>query len=469
MIDKLKAIAGNKKWIEILFTLMLLSFPFGSFFLSFSIGFMTVYPFLMLLLLLAFLSFFQQRQKIEGLSKYYLWFMLLFFGYALAFLPFVDGKADAIIDLRSIVLMLLTAWVFISMRYFFGFEKWCEIILFAFYLLLGLVTLFAIVEISTGWHLEGAFTDKLAARRIQDSLSYVPVFLWDNPNTFVAYFLLIGGAIIMLEPKGQRKIFVVSTILILALMFSVIAEARLGQFAVWISAAFYFIYYLTGQKLDGLKRLVTYLLFLTFAILYVINSHTIIKEIPRSKLMVPYKLRPVYPVPAAVQYLYPDLTKPVEMELAENAIKEVRSDVVRNSNSERKALILNGIDFLKESNGLGAGPGQYRFRHENNLIVNYAFGNNGAHFWFVELVSQYGLLIFLPYCLILFLVFILLIKWRKNKPELAIGTLVGLSLLIVCSVLPSAFLILDINWIFTVILIIGATELSVKKLGATHD
>jgi hypothetical protein len=296
MIDKLKAIAGNKKWIEILFTLMLLSFPFGSFFLSFSIGFMTVYPFLMLLLLLAFLSFFQQRQKIEGLSKYYLWFMLLFFGYALAFLPFVDGKADAIIDLRSIVLMLLTAWVFISMRYFFGFEKWCEIILFAFYLLLGLVTLFAIVEISTGWHLEGAFTDKLAARRIQDSLSYVPVFLWDNPNTFVAYFLLIGGAIIMLEPKGQRKIFVVSTILILALMFSVIAEARLGQFAVWISAAFYFIYYLTGQKLDGLKRLVTYLLFLTFAILYVINSHTIIKEIPRSKLMVPYKLRPVYPV-----------------------------------------------------------------------------------------------------------------------------------------------------------------------------
>lgn len=455
--------AGNAKSIEILFTLLVLSFPFGSFFLPVSLGFMTVYPYLIFLVILAILSFWMPGTKSQGIVKYYLWFVLFFLIYAIAFFPFIDGKGDAIIDIRSIGLMLLTTWVFISVRRFLGFEKWRSVLLFSFYTIMILVTIFALIEMNTGWHFEGAFTEKIAARYIKDSLSHVPVFLWDNPNTFIAYYLLIGGGIILLEPEGKRKAYVVSVVLILSIMFSVVAEARLGQVAVFFTGLIYLFHYLKKLQPAKLKFYTVYVLFIASAVTYILIMHPIVKEIPHAREQKVKTMEPVYPVASAGRNCYPDLLKPIELEIAENASDEKKLTSGRNSLTERIALIKNGLEFLKESRFLGVGPGQYRYRHENEQIKYYAFGNNGAHLWFIELMSQYGVIIFGIYLLILFWIFARTLKYYRSNPEFALGILSGLILLVIASVLPSAFLILDVNWIFTIVLVISIGEISAKK------
>lgn len=458
MIEKLRSFSGNQKWIGILFTLLILSFPFGSFFLSFSIGFMTVYPFLVLLVVMTFLAFLAPRKKTEGIIKYYLFFVILFFAYALAFLPFVEGRSDAVIDLRSIAMMLMTTWVFISTYLLFGFDKWRQIILFCFKLIFFLVIAFALLEMVTGWHIAGEFTGKIVSRGIPDHMLYMPVFLWDNPNSLMVYMILIGCAILILEPFSGKKDYLALVVLVIPLVFAVVLEARSAQVAIGLITLLYYGNRALENSVFKNKLTVIYILFVTGATAYALFTQDIFKEIPASKIRRISYAAPLNPAPVA-EFSVPEApgTSQHKNSLANNPVGE------RNSNQERTALVKNGLDFVRESHLLGVGPGQYRYRHNQGQVNHYAFGNNGAHFWLIELISQYGVLIFAMYLGALCWIFYGILRYFRQSRETAVGLLIGLIALTIASVLPSAFLILDINWIFTVILIVVAGESLQKK------
>lgn len=483
MKKKIKSIANNEKWMETLFVLLILSFPFGSFFLSFSIGFMTIYPYLVLVCLLTFLGFFKTNKIDTRLEKVFLYFLIFFFVYALAFLPFVGGKKDAIIDLRSIALMMMTSYVFISVSKVLGFERWKSVLLFSFKLIFFMLVFFAVFEMLTEFHFVGTFTDKLIKRGLHDIINAGPVFLWDNPNNFNGYVFLIGFVIILLESSARGKSQLKWLILSICFFCSFIVESRVGMavslfvIGVMLMRELFLFF---RQSFE--KRIVYFVLFVSGALGYALLTTEIFYEIPEDKVKVytDYVLKNPPPVvevvPAPVILINDSVISGIneivshneivsETKPTEDAIKKVEQKNVpyRNSESERMALILNGVDFIFQSKFLGVGPGQYRYLHDTGQIQHYAYGNNGAHFWFLELVSQFGLIIFLPYIGLLFWIFFLAMKNRKSNPELALYIFLGLVCFVGVSIMPSSFLIRDINWIFIVILVVLVSNYSIIK------
>ncbi|WP_097003405.1 O-antigen ligase family protein [Lacrimispora amygdalina] len=65
------------------------------------------------------------------------------------------------------------------------------------------------------------------------------------------------------------------------------------------------------------------------------------------------------------------------------------------SNSERIKLILNGIYFLKDSFGLGIGAGSVDYWLQN--LARYPVTVHKLHNWFLEILTSYGIFIFVGY------------------------------------------------------------------------
>jgi hypothetical protein len=464
MMEKIKAIANDVRWNEILFTLMILSFPFGSSFLSFSVGFMTIYPYFVLLCILTVLGFFHSAKINTRLEKFYLLFLLFFLAYAAAFLPFAGSLRHALVDMRSIVLMLMTAWVFISVEKVIGFERWKSVVLFSFKLIFFLVLGFAAFEIMTGIHFAGFTTSQVEARGIEDSFAYTPVFLWDNPNNLVVYFFLIANVIILLEPAGPRKNMLTWLVVLTCFFISFVAQARLGILLSLFMMIVIGLHHLSGYLKTKNKNpvQVRYALFALVVLGVVYATKEKFYGIPGDKIrecrdMVLYQ---EYHTIEQRSRLLPQPLRYTDPTVKSDEEKKPEVE----SRDERMALLKNGVDFIISSKFLGIGPGQYTFRHDTNQIKYYAFGNNGAHFWLVELLSQYGIFVFLLYTVLLIALFWLGIKLYRSDRDLAVHILLALVCFGVCSIMPSAFLILDINWIFIVILVIICARLQPSKL-----
>lgn len=119
------------------------------------------------------------------------------------------------------------------------------------------------------------------------------------------------------------------------------------------------------------------------------------------------------------------------------------------SNTIRKNLILNGLEYLKSSSFMGVGAGG--FQGNNSLGLNkYPDGSiMTAHNSFIEIVSQYGIIVLLLFLCILFC--IKLKVFRRIKSKLWDFN----DVIIVCLILNfyimsnanSSFLSLPLNWI----------------------
>lgn len=459
----------KNKYLEFLFIALLTSFPFGSFFASFSLGFMTVYPFLVILVLLFFMSLTTLKIPGNRLEKGYLLFLCFFVAYSLAFLPFTQNGSYALVDVRSVILMLMTSWVIVYLKDELGYEKWRRIFLRAFYFILALVTIIAIAEMLSGWHLAGAFTEKISVRQIEDNMSFMPVFLWDNPNNFLTYYLLIVGGIILLDTQIHNSYWKPISLLFGSLFFAAVEESRMGVLVTGLIIIGYSIFYLQRNKLW--RRFFVYWPYWSILILGLVMvplQHPIYRGIPPSREKVVETTVFKYPVPSAAREINPDLLVETYGNVQEDTLETI-THPERNSNTERLSLAKNGFALFRESNFLGVGPGGFRYRHDTGDVPNYTHGNNGPHFWFIELLSQFGILIIIPYFTFFIIIFIIAIKLWRRPAMLPVILLLSLVLFSAVSVLPSAFLILDINWIFTILLlVVSGHAISVKSSGITE-
>lgn len=134
-----------------------------------------------------------------------------------------------------------------------------------------------------------------------------------------------------------------------------------------------------------------------------------------------------------------------------------------NSTQIRISLIKNGIDFLKRSHYIGVGPGQFRYLELIDDKPYFTSTVVGAHFWLIELISQYGVLIFVVYASFLFWILYIAIFKRKSIGSMSFKLILALILFWGVSIMPSGFLILDMNWIFVAALIIIAGHLTHTK------
>lgn len=130
--------------------------------------------------------------------------------------------------------------------------------------------------------------------------------------------------------------------------------------------------------------------------------------------------------------------------------------------------ILNGLQFLKESYGLGIGAGNYSAYLESGKGKHDVYTNRSPHNFTVEIIAQYGIIIFLVFSG--WIVWVFWHFWKQNLLEISrdgcICVIFGLTALagyLVVSNANSSFMPLPINWITLAFIAIAADSLSSKK------
>lgn len=454
----------SKKGITFLFSLYLITFPFGANLLPISLGFMTIFPNLIILLFLFSIGVINYKLINKKIERLFLLFLLFWVIFSVSFYFFIPGKTDAIIDIRSVGVMFLTSYVLIWLKYKLGFEKWREIIVFSLKII-GLVFIFfGIIELQTGLHFKGEFTNKISELPIS-GLTYSPVFLFDNPNNFITYLLLCSSLIVLLDKNSKKNKIIIFLLFFIKFFFSQITQARIGIFASLFSLIIFGLYFLLNflkqfSTITFYKKLIIFSLFLSFLIVF-LSKEKYYGPIWGNSIMVNAGFNDYNIDLNKIPKHQSDKILGEEYSMRYSDINNFHPDTLEkyyNSSKIRAALIFNGIHFVTESDFLGIGPGQYRYRHKTHQIKVYSKTNISPHFWLIEIISQYGILIFLPY--VSFLIWIFIIGLKNMRKDLFLGLTIINSLIIfgLSSLLPSSFLILDINWIFVSILIAFTAE-----------
>ncbi|MNU81078.1 Teichuronic acid biosynthesis protein TuaE [compost metagenome] len=142
-----------------------------------------------------------------------------------------------------------------------------------------------------------------------------------------------------------------------------------------------------------------------------------------------------------------------------------------NSNSVRKNLLLNGLDYLKRSNYMGLGAGG--FQASNVLKLNKYPDNGvvGAHNFIIEILSQYGIFIFGMLMSVFVWVICVLFRALKRglwdeKHFLVLWLLVTL---VFMGNANSTFLSLPINWFLVVMVLVFANELMESRKDSNEN
>lgn len=446
-MDKISNFLHSKKWIEIIFTFFLITFLLGSKLTSFSLGFFTVYPNLILMATLGFMGFFHFQYVKSKIEKYFLCFLLFWVLYSLGFYFFIDFNQDAKIDVRSLLLMLITTWNILWVKSFIGFGKWISSIKTALTIIFITLVLFSLFEFITGIHFTGNFTDKLMLAKYFDSI-YSPVFLFDNPNNVAAYIIVISALLFLIETRLKKRISYIILLIFTDFIISILTFSRFGMF---LSVFLLFGYLVLlfpyfNYKLNKNKTLRIYVV-VSILMLFILYIKT------------PKYYGPIWNKDSKISERVEGTKRKGEKGKslllldAHEAKHNSKEKENYNSKKIRKALFFNGLNMLVESNYLGVGPGQFRSFHKSKKVKYYTKTNISPHFWAIEILSQYGVIIFGVYLFFIGWIIVKSVKVMKSHFFYGSIPLVTLFIFGVCSLMPSSFLILDINWIFMAVMI----------------
>jgi len=471
--EKILQFLYSKKVILFLLSLLVATFPFGAYLFSVSIGFMSIYPYLLLLLILAVLGLYRKSFLSVKSEKFYVFFLLFLVLYAVSYLPFVESVYDAKVDIRNVFLMLVTAFVFIWTKDYLGFQVWKRQLLGLLKIIYVMIVSFSILELKTGIHIRGYFTDKIADLHMIGNI-YTPVFLYDNPNNLTVYVFLIGLMILILDGFTSKNYLLTIVIISTDFFIARLCKSRFGELAAGVWLLWVFINLIRDKLKERrtLKRITKFYLLwtivvfslgiMTFALspkyyspIWTSSSDAIIERT---------KMEEDLPDSLIAMSKAIDLNSTLLLE-EKDVVDSVRPLVDRNyaSGKIRMSLYFNGLEYVKDSYGLGIGPGQFRYKHSVGDKKYYTKTNIGPHFWLIELLSQFGIIPFLLYVLgVLYFVFFVL---KKVKTSFYLKSLLLFSfpIFFILSVLPSGFLIFDVNWVFSVVLIICVNSAASKN------
>ena len=171
-------------WLYILFVITLIP---GAKLLSFKLGFFTIYPNFLVLLIGIIISFFDFKNMIKiykGVSLYGLGLLLVWVLYAFIQYSYVGFNENYKIDIRSLLFFVLFYHFLHSIYYALGKDLFVESLktgLAAIYLSLVVI---GFIEIETGIHILGDFTLKMELVK-SSQIIYSPLGFVDNPNSFL--------------------------------------------------------------------------------------------------------------------------------------------------------------------------------------------------------------------------------------------------------------------------------------------
>ena len=135
--------------------------------------------------------------------------------------------------------------------------------------------------------------------------------------------------------------------------------------------------------------------------------------------------------------------------------REVKSVLSGDVSNARARLTLSGINLVRYSRGLGVGPGNF----EHHLAEYANLGTINPHNWWLELLAEYGVLVFLAYCgIFIYLIITVSRRWKQDGHWAAGAILASLVVFPILAVAPSRLIWYPPHWLLLAVATSLASE-----------
>jgi len=391
---KLSDIIYSERFFSLIFTIWFLLFPFDAFIFPVSIGFMTVYPYLFLtVFLFGFLLWRCSLTRLVRYQKYALGIFFLLMLYAVCYLPFVANFKSGLMDVRSMILQAFTVGIIFLTFQYLGRKAFVDLIFKLSTLVFTFYSLIAWLEYYTGIHIAGRHTEKLLHYTI-GNITYAPVFIYDNPNTFLVYLFATAFIIFLVKPAILKSLKWSFAILFTLLFFALIADSRIGKYLSEALIVYSVVSYLIINKSFLRQFYFRWMTFLIALLLIVIFTHPIFLG-PIWKKRDEYLLKSIVTVrfEAGKPIFSPADSVATEVGIKKfaEAFNKYNSENIMSSDIVRQHLIENGLFLIKQKPLTGVGPGQYAHLSNIGKLPKVTGTVNSPHEMLTELGSQYGI------------------------------------------------------------------------------
>ena len=445
-----------------LFLLWWFTMPFQSKLLGVSLGPLTIYPNLILSLLLAPSVLFSFRK----MHKYSL-FLLLFLGgwffFGLLFGVFSGWSSAAFFDVRNLLLQLLFGIVLVGMYGFLGKEKFLTQTKLGLKAMLAVFLMVGLVEFLTGIHVAGDKTQELITLPVGNNF-YAPMFIFDNQNTYLTYLIGTNLLLIILDPTWRTNKLLLVICWLLIYLFAVYGDSNFAKWIVYLNIVFIGSQYLV----DYYSKKTTWIFLLLGSMIFFTFFQNKLFLGPLFENSADYRIN-------ALTMLSKDTMGyqifPAREKLSKKEQKDIIlfMDSVHKNNPEksvnvRKQMILLGVQMLKEKPVIGFGPGGYFTESVKRKDEFHMGTQRSAHNFPLEIISQYGIIGWFYFAFFGFICFSMIRKSGaiiSKENTLFYIVLISLSLL---WLMPSSFLLIEIHRLilplFVLVLVSRKTELN---------
>jgi len=435
----------SDKYLYRLFTLWLITFLFGAKICAYSFSFFTIYPnFIMNILFIPLIL--KKITSLQRTFKAYSLILLLFLFYSFIWLALNVKNQESIFAIRSHISNLLSFLIIVTSYLNFNnknlFEKAIKTCI---WLWLILIVTFGLFEILTGFHFEGHYT-KSIVNTVSKMIDFSPIFIFDNPNDYA--FNCIGLFLILLfvDRDKLKNNWVIISILLIFLIIAIYTSSRISGYAILLLLLIIllrFYLFLIIKKINENKNI--FILVTTcFIILIYSNKLFLGKDYTNINCLIAENS--IFEKINGKYYPINQFKKITENEKKElyNYINKKNKNPGFNSTDIRLKLFKNGLNLIKENPILGVGPGQFSVLNKNKKVPYDTGENFSPHNFFIEIISQYGLIA------IVYLIFILtlIVNLIKNKMKNYFWLLISIIVFYILSFSPSAFMYQPIYWLF---------------------
>ena len=351
---------------------------FGVALLPVDIGPFVLFPYRIFLLFLWFIFglhilikgkiIFSQSQ-IKG----YLAFLCFWLGYAVLSLAWAISKEAA---LKNIIFLFMGVSVVFFSTYYFREKKDLQILYNLWLAVFGILILIGFWEHLTGYHLPvSGFFGETRTR-----FMFMPTGIFRNSNdyaTFLALSIPFGIGIIRYGRKKYLRLYGLCGVL----------------------GAFYLII-ASGSR----ANIIAVLFELFFILLFLLNFKRKIKAIIAMGVCI--ILLFIF-LPGSVQGFFSQITGELNSVVSQ-------TELMTGSVGVRMNLVRNGLLFLYSTIGFGVGAGNSEYYMANFAQYNTA-GILNPHNWWLEILINYGILIFIGY--VMFYIGIIRNLWKIYRRE----------------------------------------------------
>jgi teichuronic acid biosynthesis protein TuaE len=284
-------------------------------------------------------------------------------------------------------------------------------------------------EFVTGQHLPGSWIDNTPAR-VQ---RLVVISTFDNPNNFGAFLLLVS-AVALYQMETAR---------------SAVVRWSLFFFVLWL----FVLAMLSTSKIAVLS------------ILMVIGVY-VVRAVRSRMTAVALVLAIAGGFVSSLIYLGGDLDLLTDIvAFAEGGL------TLEQSTRSRVNLFLAGVDMTVSTYGLGVGGGNFSYLMERGYSRLWTRDIVDPHNWWMEILSQYGVVVFALY--VGYLAYVALFSLRASRGEepLSRFLLPFVLAFVLSGFANSSYVLQPTNWLFmgTILMMVSCTRAEVRRLREGGD